>query len=749
MRLSPAIARIAGWPIEVAGELRSPCLASDVDLWLRDEEFIQQRAARLSDMLHAAVPRIRDKQVRAAVLHLRRSIHNSADPLPAPELHAALSSGELAASVIEELRTEAARRWSLLERRTALENAYTLAAEAELRALRAVADSPDFLKALYLSSPAAFEAWTREPEATRISKIHCRVSRYVMRAIGRCTPNSLWSGAALEAGGDSPGRGITIVPAARRVQLSPCLQLFLPALRAAHAGTREQVLPGTFSSAWDALECAAEQLPPPETAVWLTLIAELRTLASQLESSFSEISVADLRRLMDAARDRFNATANRYGVSRISTDAHVLIADTTAPFSFTLGEDVRRRLTRRLREYWQFDRYGCGEALARADRERAFGMINRGSRMCLSDWLDAPRRTAANGAPHGTDDTILQRWYEELERVHRNRTHRLRTGSGECAPLPQGSALVRLDLSGCDSELRIGAVTPDPCLFYSRFHRLFAADGRFARWYRAEFAAIERRAGSVRFADLAAYAPADANASARPRLHDWLIDLSRDLSLVSESWVESDPRGRARWIGSDGEAIVPMLHSAVALEDADPYAARLHQISHLLGRPSLMRPLPEFPREDSVWRHLPRICLGRDTVVSPERWTLPSEATAELGNSTGLERFIRWRRLVAACILPDAVYYKHYRAETELLMYTDSVLAVENLGWTVATYPAGIRIQEVFPSIENSWVRDGYGRHYAAEIAIAWAGDHEFWVEYAGATARAAAPVAPGVGCER
>ena len=189
--------------------------------------------------------------------------------------------------------------------------------------------------------------------------------------------------------------------------------------------------------------------------------------------------------------------------------------------------------------------------------------------------------------------------------------------------------------------------------------------------------------------------------------------------------------GRPVWfVPSTRALLVPCVHSAVALDGVDPGSRALGELSHLLGRPGLMRPLPVLRAELAAWRHLPRLVLDDGAVISPERWLPPTSLGEELARTAGLDRFIAWRRYVRSARLSDLVYAKYPPHPVETLLATDSVLAVERLGRALAAHGPDFRLQEVFPPVGEWWLRDAENRRYLAELGASWHGDDEFWREY-------------------
>jgi hypothetical protein len=190
--------------------------------------------------------------------------------------------------------------------------------------------------------------------------------------------------------------------------------------------------------------------------------------------------------------------------------------------------------------------------------------------------------------------------------------------------------------------------------------------------------------------------------------------------------INNQPRLR---VAAQPPVIVPLLHSAVSLENSDPYTRCLYNTFFLLGRPCLMGPLPRFPAEIDRWHHLPRLYM-ETAAISGERWTPPAATVEELGTLSGLDGYLAWRRFVRRARLPELVYGKYGMHYTETLMPTDSILAVENLHHALETSDGAFFLQEVFPAECDMWLSDACGRRYVTELAVAWHADAEFWHQY-------------------
>ena len=63
-------------------------------------------------------------------------------------------------------------------------------------------------------------------------------------------------------------------------------------------------------------------------------------------------------------------------------------------------------------------------------------------------------------------------------------------------------------------------------------------------------------------------------------------------------------------------------------------------------------------------------------------------------------------------------------------MAVDSVLAIQSLSRALAAQGGIFLLQETVPLPSESWLRDGEGHHYVAELAVAWQGEAAFWNNY-------------------
>ena len=84
--------------------------------------------------------------------------------------------------------------------------------------------------------------------------------------------------------------------------------------------------------------------------------------------------------------------------------------------------------------------------------------------------------------------------------------------------------------------------------------------------------------------------------------------------------------------------------------------------------------------EVAEWGHLPRLNLPGGSVLSRERWTLSQEVLAPVVAAPEAERYLAWRAIVERLGLPPLVHVRCGPDAAELLLRTDSPLAVRRQG---------------------------------------------------------------------
>jgi hypothetical protein len=135
---------------------------------------------------------------------------------------------------------------------------------------------------------------------------------------------------------------------------------------------------------------------------------------------------------------------------------------------------------------------------------------------------------------------------------------------------------------------------------------------------------------------------------------------------------------------------------------------------------------PALPAEIAAWGHLPRLYLPDGTVLSRERWTLDGATVARVAAAGEAERYLAWRAEADRLRLPPLVHVRCGPDQPELLLRTDSPLAVRCLFDTILADAPWMIVTEL-PGQPDAWpLRDAEGQHYLAELAVTWYAD-DYW----------------------
>jgi hypothetical protein len=135
---------------------------------------------------------------------------------------------------------------------------------------------------------------------------------------------------------------------------------------------------------------------------------------------------------------------------------------------------------------------------------------------------------------------------------------------------------------------------------------------------------------------------------------------------------------------------------------------------------------PALPAERERWGHLPRLVLADGTVLSRERWTLDQDAVRELVALTGFQRYLAWRAEAERLGLPALVHVRCRSEEPDLLLQTESPLAIRCLFDTLAVDAPWMVISEL-PGTPEDWpLVDDAGQHHLAELGVTWVADN-YW----------------------
>jgi len=228
--LGPAILRVAGWPIESLDDLRSRQLTKRIDDWIGNEDEIRCESDGLAAELYKIIPRLGDRAVRRMALELKRYLHGTVEPLPERLAEGLLKHETVHFAIGRAILAAMERRNRHAAERVEIERAHTAELERAGAALAHIVSNERFQRALCLASPSLFQQWQKsrgEPSSRRSrQRLQSTLHRYLMRAIGRATPNGLWAGVALEDMAVETAVPVQVATAPSIIRVSPALSLF-------------------------------------------------------------------------------------------------------------------------------------------------------------------------------------------------------------------------------------------------------------------------------------------------------------------------------------------------------------------------------------------------------------------------------------------------------------------------------------------------------------------------------------------
>jgi hypothetical protein len=232
--LGPAVLRVAGWPIESLDGLRSRQLTKRIDDWIASEDDIRRSSDLLAVELYKIIPLIDERAARRAALDLKRCLHGSLEPVPDRLTENVLKNHKILQAIRPAIRTVVACRSQHAAERAEIEQAHAIELERASTALEGIVSDARFQRALCLASPSVFRQWqaTHRGSISRRSRLRLQgtLHRYLMRAVGRATPNGLWAGVALENMTEQAVVPLQVRAAPSAIRVSPALRIFSRAL---------------------------------------------------------------------------------------------------------------------------------------------------------------------------------------------------------------------------------------------------------------------------------------------------------------------------------------------------------------------------------------------------------------------------------------------------------------------------------------------------------------------------------------
>ena len=294
---------------------------------------------------------------------------------------------------------------------------------------------------------------------------------------------------------------------------------------------------------------------------------------------------------------------------------------------------------------------------------------------------------------------------------------------------PWGSLLLRFEN---DNTAWIGLGRPEPALFVARFANLLRKPGNddeipLLQELREHVARAAQN--GMELAEVAGWHPLNPNAAIRPSLSRCVLDTQGDRETnLQNLQVSIEPASLRPWIlrPHNSSRVVPVLTCAANLGARDAATSALAQLALAHGWEFLAFGFPQFQSEQKRWHHLPRLILDDDIVLSGERWTLEKAFVSRLGKLSGVDRYLAWIRELERINPPELVHIHTCPDEPELLMCTNSPLAVQCIFDACKGHLSNLFLTELTGDPAFWPVTDGEGQHYLAEIAITWCAD-QYW----------------------
>jgi hypothetical protein len=519
-------------------------------------------------------------------------------------------------------------------------------------------------------------------------------------------------------------------------------------------------LPTVASNVWDALTAVTPRLVEPERTRWSEAVGRARALCERLAAEFDRLPPAgidDLRQAIEAEAQALWEWAGLAG----TVPRPLVHLDCRVPFEVTWNADQAAAAREAVRALLAFHAADGDAELFRRQSLRTIAEACDGVGEApllpllasggLGWWRTLAPRLAAKEADPGAapfsregvfasrfapDERLHEQvharcaaWERLVAPVHHQRCYTLPDTALHPAPRPGPAGAVLLSLSG-DGHVWTGWGRPQPGIFATRLADLLSdPPGAEAPMIGAlrECAATAARAG-VTLAEVIGDDPFNPNAALRPALSGARLEPHgppetslRDVRLV----LDASGRPWLRRPQAPGW-VLPVYNSGATIgyEDACSWLLLTLALGH--GWEFVSFGFPGLPAEITRWQHLPRLELPGGAVLSRERWTIDGATVARLAGSDEPTRYLAWRAETERRGLPDLVHVRCGPDAPELLLRTDSPLAIRCLFDTVAARAPWIVVTEL-PSRPDTWpVRDELGQHYLAELAVTWYAD-DYW----------------------
>lgn len=522
-------------------------------------------------------------------------------------------------------------------------------------------------------------------------------------------------------------------------------------------------LPPTSADAWSALDAAISQLEPPDDAAWRQCVARLRSACDRIGQALETLSAAALADRLCRAEHEIVTLWKAVGLEG-APPAPLLHMDMRAPFEVRWGPTAMHQATQAVEALLDFHAGDGGAEIFRRQSVRdVFAVLNESGESSMPaeamldrlEWQVPPRPRPVQGVPAvEVSDTLefalgqmppestlgrrardyCHRWEQLLETVHAERTSTVprRVAEPGALPGPGGAVLLRPNISGA---WWVGPGRPEAALFAARFASVLAGSEALFGMLREALCQVAPRGWSLR--EVVGWDPLNPNAGLHPLLTQDVLDAHSSAALSGLA-VAGDPDTGRLWLeGSDGSRQLPMYATGAAIGYYDVCNRLLLVIGNSHGWEFPSFKVPALQAERTRWRHRPRLVLTTRHVLSPERWTLDRETLVQLSGAATADRYLLWRRLMDTRGIPDLVHARCGPEEPELLLRTDSPLALRCLLDGFGARAPWIELSELNGDPSDWPVRDTSGQHYLAELGVSWFAP-KYWAAIEGREAHAA-----------
>jgi hypothetical protein len=506
--------------------------------------------------------------------------------------------------------------------------------------------------------------------------------------------------------------------------------------------------PVAATDPWEAVDEVSQRLADADRLRWTSCVLALRGLCDELGERYEALSPARVEAIVEAAAGHLRDLWDGCGLAG-PPPAGVIRLQLHAPFEATWGEGCRETVVEAVRDLLAFHAADGGAELFRRqsmaavvaacppgetvpvdallrDGKLPWSVGSPGSMARDATHLNAPetreeifaralrdRRMAADARAH------CRRWEAQTAELQGRTEATVPSAPADPSAMPGASGSLLLRIGG-PLDVWVGAGRPEASAF--RSCAVSFPDTAMASAEASRDQLVRARAGEVGIVQVV---PDDADVGAAlagfldtdlPRLLPHgasgagLAGVRLTVDGAGRPWL-SGPHATDRW--------VPTYDGVAAAGFGDRCARLLLTLGRAHGWEFLSFGLPPSDAERTRWRYLPRLRLPRGAVLSPRRWTIGEDALGAIKAERGAARYLAWQAEVRRRGIPELVYVRAPMAP-ELLMRTDSALAVDSLLRKLSARARWLSVEEL-PGEPGDWpVRDPIGEHHLAELAVTW-----------------------------